>query len=207
MNRSVDSRGAIPPDQEESNAGEACGLRVNRFCASGLMCAPLELSDTILAKYANANTMKSVSDCSLSSAGDDMENPCSRNILYYGACVKKGVWPRTSNTPTPSSVAPTASETQSLMPTLTPTMPLRPTSGSTAAMTPSSTPKYTPTATPGKKQEYTPTPMPSPGCNYIHVTCIQEPCDPILDCSSQENTPVRTPLQNFVQTIRNMLGL
>jgi len=208
MSRSVDSKGVIPPEHEESNAGEACGLRVNRFCTGKLICAPLDLAGTALKEHEDKNRVMPVDDvwCSKKSQDEYMDHPCNPRIPYYGACVKTGVWPRTSNTPTPTS-APTTSETQSLVPTSTPTKPPRPTSGSTATMTPSSTPKYIPTATPVKKQEHTPTPTPPSGCNYIHVTCIQEPCGPILDCSSQKSAPVLTPFQNIVQTIRSMLGL
>jgi len=114
--RQVDSSGRviIPPKNRTANAGEACGRSINRACQRNLICAPLGPSYRLLATKATEVESTTESEgvsaeekMCIGKTEDEIKTGCLPYIPYYGACVKKGVWPPPPQKPTPT---PTSTE-------------------------------------------------------------------------------------------------
>jgi hypothetical protein len=100
--------------QALANAGEACGRSINRACQKNLICAPLGPSYRLLATKATevestteTETVSTEVRTCIGKSEDEIKSGCFPYIPYYGACVKKGVWPpppiKPTPTPTPSN--------------------------------------------------------------------------------------------------------
>jgi len=92
------------------DAGEACGRSISRRCKNDLVCAPLAPSYRLLnakaSEVESTTESESVSTDAQKCLGmpeNEIKGGCAFYIPYYGACVKKGVWPPPSITPKPTS--------------------------------------------------------------------------------------------------------
>jgi hypothetical protein len=99
----------IPPKDRTANAGEACGRSIGRGCKKDLICAPLAPSYRLLTTKATevesmteTETVSTEVRTCIGKSEDEIKSGCLPYIPYYGACVKKGVWPPPSIKPTPT---------------------------------------------------------------------------------------------------------
>jgi len=92
--------GKRPPIQYTANAGEACGKSMKLGCIKELICAPLMPPYRLLKKNATPAELAAEEDVVLPEErpcfgrpANEITDRCPQFLPYYGACVKKGVWP------------------------------------------------------------------------------------------------------------------
>jgi len=95
--------------QNLAKEGEACGRSMNQACRKDLICAPLGSSYRLLSTQATEVESTTESEgvtteekLCLGKTEDEIKTGCFPYIPYYGACVKKGVWPPPTQKPTPT---------------------------------------------------------------------------------------------------------
>ncbi|MFH0749317.1 MAG: hypothetical protein V1917_00185 [Candidatus Gottesmanbacteria bacterium] len=103
-----------------ANAGEACGKSIGMGCKKELLCAPLAPSYKLLAvKAMEAETAAETETVSadvvkcIGKTENEIKSGCLPYIPYYGACVKKGVWPP-KVTPIPTQTPPSGCRYQTV---------------------------------------------------------------------------------------------
>jgi len=89
-----------PPINKTAKAGEACGKSINKGCQKELICAPLMPLYKTLKTTATTTELAAEADSvlpgerpCLGKPESDIKDACLPFLPYYGACVKKGVWP------------------------------------------------------------------------------------------------------------------
>lgn len=153
----------VPLFKRTGGAGESCGLNSKILCKKDLVCAPLLL----VFQSGSVNT-------EVQPIGDD-------TTPSYGACVKTGVWPQPSSSPTAGSKPcmirpqPCVESPGQKCPEYAPPAP------GTVICSPTPIPSQT-----------EPLPNPPVGCKYQYVKCVQAPCQPTLSC-----TPPDAPASNY----------
>jgi hypothetical protein len=95
--------------QNLAKEGEACGRSINQACRKDLICAPLGQSYKLLNTQATEVESTTESEgisveekTCIGKSEDEIKSGCFPYIPYYGACVKKGVWPPPPQKPTPT---------------------------------------------------------------------------------------------------------